>query len=154
MSAVESQLFFARAVLLILLYSFLAAVAFTAWRELRAGTRSPRRQNPQNVAPTTRLIVLDGGESDRPPGAAFELASVTTIGRDIDNDLVFVDTTLSGRHAVANQRDGAWWIEDLGSTNGTFVNDIAVPVDRPAILRSGDVLQLGQIRLRLVTPGL
>ena len=152
MSFIEAQLFFARAVLLILLYTFLGSVGLVTWRELRSLRKTA---TPLDVLqPGARFIVLDGGESDRPPGTAFPLQNVTSIGRDIDNSLVFVDATVSGRHAVANLRDSAWWIEDLGSTNGTFVNGLAVLVDQPVILRSGDVLRIGGIRLRLVSPGL
>jgi hypothetical protein len=152
MSAVESQLFFARALLLILLYTFLAAIGLLLWRELRIARRNRSKQRAE--LPGARLIVLDGGESDRPPGTAFALSPVSAIGRDLDNQLVFVDATVSGRHAVANLRDGAWWIEDLGSTNGSFVNGRRIQSGNPALLRSGDVLQLGGIRLRLVSPEL
>ncbi len=150
MSAAESQLFFARALLLILLYSFVGAVAILLWRELRAARRLPAEARGRG--PGARLIVLDGGQSDRPAGTAFSLPEVAAIGRDLDNQLVFVDPTVSGRHAVTNLRDGAWWIEDLGSTNGTFVNGRTVEPGRPALLRSGDLLQVGGIRLRLVAP--
>jgi hypothetical protein len=149
-SAAESQLFFARAVLLILLYSFLATIGLLLWRELRAARRQPNVARVER--PGARLIVLDGGASDRPPGSSLALPGVAAIGRDLDNQVVFVDPTVSGRHAVTNLRDGAWWIEDLGSTNGSFVNSQRVEPGRPALLRSGDVLQIGGIRLRLVAP--
>ncbi len=152
MSPIESQLFFARAVLLILLYAFLAAVGLVAWRDLRAAGRALATRDAD--APGARLIVLDGGASDRPPGSAFKLTPVTAVGRDLDNDLVFVDTTVSGRHAVINLREGAWWVEDLGSTNGTVVNGQRLRPGAPAIARSGDVIEVGGVRLRLVTPGL
>lgn len=152
MTPIESQLFFARAVLLILLYAFLAAVGLVVWRELRAAGRGGDAKAIDR--PGARLIVLDGGSSDRPPGSAFTLAAVTAIGRDLDNDLVFVDATVSGRHAVIHLRDGAWWVEDLDSTNGTWVNGQQLRPGAPAIARSGDVLALGGVRLRLVTPGL
>jgi pSer/pThr/pTyr-binding forkhead associated (FHA) protein len=149
---IESQLFFARAVLLILLYAFLATVGLVVWRELRAAGRAGSAQETDR--PGARLIVLDGGASDRPPGSAFKLGTVTAVGRDLDNDLVFVDATVSGRHAVLHLRDGAWWVEDLGSTNGTVVNGQKVQPGSPAIARSGDIIALGGVRLRLVTPGL
>lgn len=148
MTALESQLLFARAVLLILLYAFLGAVLLVAWRELRQTRRQPAAPRRE---PGTRLIVIDGGRSDRAPGSAFPTAPVTTLGRDIDNDVVLADPTISGRHAVVNRRDGAWWIEDLGSTNGTFVAGARAEAASPVVLRSGDEIQLGAVRLRLVT---
>ena len=149
MSPAESQLFFARALLLILLYTFIAAVGILLWRELRQARG--RQASQRAELPGARLIVLAGGSSDRPPGTAFLLPQVAAIGRDLDNQIVFVDPTVSGRHAVLNLRDGVWWIEDLGSTNGSQVNGRRIEAGQPALLRSGDVVQLGGIRLRLVS---
>ena len=149
MSAAESQLFFARALLLILLYTFIAAVALLLWRELRQARL--RRADLRTELPGAPLIVLAAGSSDRPPGTAFPLPPVAAIGRDLDNQIVFVDPTVSGRHAVLNLRDGAWWIEDLDSTNGSRVNGRGIEAGQPALLRSGDVVQLGELRLRLVS---
>ncbi|MFN2114887.1 MAG: FHA domain-containing protein, partial [Anaerolineae bacterium] len=104
--------------------------------------------------PGTRLIVLDGASSGRQPGTSLPVAAVSAIGRDLDNEIVLADPTVSGRHAVVNLRDGAWWIEDLGSTNGTYLNGAAIVPGRPAISRSGDTIRVGAVRLRLVTPEL
>jgi hypothetical protein len=147
MSPLETQLLFARAVLLILLYSFIAAVGILAWLDLWAARRSEAADVESAVR--SRLIVLSAGSSDRAPGTAFPLEPVTAVGRDFDCDIVLADPTISGRHAVLDFREGAWWVEDLGSTNGTFVNGNRVHADSPALLRSGDVLELGAVRLRL-----
>jgi hypothetical protein len=150
MTAAELQILFLRALLLLLLYAFVGAAALLAWRELQATRRAPE---PEPLATgEARLIVLDGAQSDRPPGASFGLGVVASIGRDLDNEIVLADPTISGRHAVITANDGAWWLEDLGSTNGTFVNSERLPHQAPALLRSGDVLQLGAVRLRLVAP--
>jgi pSer/pThr/pTyr-binding forkhead associated (FHA) protein len=146
-SAAEAQLLLVRALLLALLYAFLAAVGLVAWRELRA---AQRRERSAPRAPGTRLVVIDGAASDRPAGSAVPAHAVTAIGRDLDNDLVLADPTISGRHAVLSRRDAAWWLEDLGSTNGTFVNAARLERTAPAVVRSGDVVQLGAVRLRLV----
>lgn len=152
MSPLESQLLFARALLLLVLYAFIAAVAVVAYRDLRAARH--QAEEMESTAPGTRLIVLDGAGSGRPPGTSLPVLPVTGIGRDLDNEVVLADPTVSGRHAVINLRDGAWWVEDLGSTNGTFVNGKAVEPGAPVITRSGDVVRLGAVRLRLVTPDL
>lgn len=126
----------------------MAAVAWVAWRELRQAVPEARTGS----APGPRLIVLDGAGSDRPPGQAFVLAPVTAMGRDLDNQLVLQDATVSGRHAVIHQRDGAWWIEDLGSRNGTRINGRPARSLQPELLRSGDRIQVGAVQLRLIIP--
>ncbi len=147
MTALEAQFLLARVMLLALLYTFIGAVALMAWRDVRAATCwRPARGAGQAMA---RLIVIDPGASDRPAGSAFSLSSVTAIGRDLDNEIVLSDPTVSGRHAVISRRGGAWWVEDLGSTNGTLLNAHRMLPATPMLARSGDVLQLGAVRFRL-----
>ena len=156
MSALEAELLFARSLLLLLLYGFLGAVAWLTWRELRGAGALAAAEAPTGAAASAggaapaRLIVVSGGASERPPGTAFPLSPVARVGRDIDNDVVLRDPSLSAHHAVLTRRDGTWWLEDLASTNGSWVNGESLPAGAPQILRSGDLLQLGAIRLRLV----
>lgn len=151
MDPLEAQLLLVRLLFLALAYGFVGAVGLVVWRELlsRSGTDRPAAE-----APGPRLIVIAGGASDRPAGSSFTLAAVTSVGRDLDNLIVLQDPTVSGRHAVIHHRDGAWWAEDLGSTNGTRLNGKAALPLQPALLRSGDLLQFGSVRLRLVSPDL
>lgn len=153
MTSAETQLLLVRALVLILLYAFLAGVALVTWWDLKAQRRGGRRAAAATAAGSAhRLIVLTAADSGRPPGQALTLTPVSSIGRDLDNDIVLNDATVSGRHAVVGRRDGAWWVEDLGSTNGTWLNAEPVPAQVPALARSGDVLQFGAVRLRLISP--
>ena len=68
----------------------------------------------------------------------------TTIGRSPDCDVFLDDVTVSRRHALLVERDGGFFIEDLGSLNGTFVNRKRV---ESAQLEDGDELQIGKYRL-------
>jgi pSer/pThr/pTyr-binding forkhead associated (FHA) protein len=79
-------------------------------------------------------------------GEVIALSGITRIGREADNDLVVDEDTVSGYHARLLNRDGAWWIEDLKSTNGTLVNDARIAGTK--VLRSGDVIQMGRVQLR------
>ena len=55
-------------------------------------------------------------------GHKFEIfSSLTNIGRGAHNDVVINDESLSGSHAKIMKRDGAWWVVDQNSTNGTYV---------------------------------
>src|SRR5712691_9737096 len=80
-------------------------------------------------------------------GVAFVLDAVVTLGRDVNNSIVLEDDFVSATHARLTFRGRAWYVEDAGSTNGTFVNGSRIETISP--LAFGDELQIGQIRLRL-----
>lgn len=71
------------------------------------------------------------------------------IGRE-GTDIVLADPEVSRRHAVIREHAGAIAIEDLGSTNGTFVNDRRISEAEP--LRDGDVVRLGKTVWRVRAP--
>jgi FHA domain/zinc-ribbon domain len=68
----------------------------------------------------------------------------TTIGRSPDCDIFLDDVTVSRKHAVLVQRDDAFYIEDQGSLNGTFLNRRRIESGR---LENGDELQIGKYKL-------
>ena len=70
---------------------------------------------------------------------------MVTVGRAPDNDVVVSDPATSGRHGRIEVRAGAFWISDLGSTNGTLVNGEPV-IERQ--LADGDVIAIGQNTIR------
>jgi hypothetical protein len=129
-----------RLIFLALLYAFLWTVARVLLRDLRAAAREPG-------AELGRLVVQASPSGEPSLGAAFSLDAVTTLGRDVNNTIVVEDEFASGSHAVLTYRGRAWYVEDLGSTNGTFVN--GNQVDGIASIAFGDELQLGNVRLRL-----
>jgi hypothetical protein len=128
-----------RLTFLALLYLFLYTVVRALLRDLRAAAREPG-------AELGRLVVV-ASAGDPPAGAVFALDAVTTIGRDVNNTVVVDDPFTSADHAALTFRGRAWYIEDLGSTNGTFIN--GSPVEGVAPLGFGDDLQVGQARFRL-----
>jgi len=67
-----------------------------------------------------------------------------TIGRGLNNDIILEDTRVSRHHAQLRYRARRFWIADLGSTNGTYVNDEQV-AERS--LRDGDTISLGGLEL-------
>ena len=70
------------------------------------------------------------------------------IGRSPTNDIVIVDPYASRKHAKIFYRDGKWFIEDLGSTNGTVVNGEPVE-DKPVELKDGSEIVIGLTVLRV-----
>jgi pSer/pThr/pTyr-binding forkhead associated (FHA) protein len=86
-----------------------------------------------------RLIVRRGPQ----PNQIYELnKDIITIGRDITNDIVINDPEVSRHHARMTRGGGGYTLEDLGSTNGTFINGQRLTGARP--LASGDLISLGE----------
>jgi mRNA-degrading endonuclease toxin of MazEF toxin-antitoxin module len=89
--------------------------------------------------PTARLIVLEGASR-----ADVPLAPEMVLGRTPDADLQLVSSGVSRRHTRIVASEGAFWVNDLGSSNGTCLNGAMVRCER---LRDGDLLQLGPVKL-------
>jgi len=87
------------------------------------------------------LVVRSGGGR---AGETFHPEGETTIGRSPDCGIFLDDVTVSRKHAVVSERDGAFLVEDQGSLNGTFVNRKRV---ESAQLEDGDELHIGKYRL-------
>ena len=82
-----------------------------------------------------------------PAGHSFGLDVITPLGRDVNNAIVIDDPFASADHAVLTYRGRSWYLEDLGSTNGSYINGRRV--DGVAPMGFGDELQIGQVRMRL-----
>jgi pSer/pThr/pTyr-binding forkhead associated (FHA) protein len=86
-----------------------------------------------------RLVVKAGPN----PGSAFDLSKeVTLMGRDVTNDISLGDPEVSRQHARLTRTPGGYVLEDLGSTNGSFVNGERLVA--PRVLTSGDLLGMGE----------
>ena len=80
--------------------------------------KSAKPAKPKRGAPRTLLVTAGMHQ-----GATIELgATPITIGRAAENTLVLEDDYVSGRHARLYPHEGAWVVEDLGSTNGTYLD--------------------------------
>ena len=91
-----------------------------------------------------KLIMLIDGIASR----EIELTKDrTTMGRRPYNDIVIDDLTVSGEHAVLQSVADGVYLEDLNSTNGTYVNDQTVKKQR---LRDGDLVAIGKYQLKFV----
>lgn len=129
-----------RVIFLILLYLFLARVVRALLRDLRAAAREPADR-------PGRLVVLESPGGEPAAGRSFGLDVITPLGRDVNNAIVIDDPFASAEHAVLTFRGRSWYVEDLGSTNGTFVN--GQRIEGVAALGFGDEIQIGQVRFRL-----
>ncbi|MDP9365645.1 MAG: FHA domain-containing protein [Chloroflexota bacterium] len=137
-----------RLLFIFLLYFFLFQVVRVTTRELIAlGTRTDA-SGPVSRPAGGRLVMVDGAESGVPPGASFGLEPVTRIGRRPECTIALDEPFVSAEHAELAYDNGRWWLRDLGSTNGTYLN--GVPVGVATGVRPGDVVQFGRIKLQFV----
>lgn len=128
----------ARIALACSLYVFLALVLITLWRDLLAADAGASAGLPR---PSLQRLRDDGT-----PERSYLLSKDSCfIGRSPSVEISLADETVSAVHARLWKKDGRWWLEDLDSRNGTFLNQI--PVLRRTILCSGDRIRLGRVQL-------
>lgn len=141
-----------RILFIFLLYFFLFQLMRTIARELRVVALSTAGAGPLAVEDRgtsgARLVVEPGADVGYAAGTAFLLRNDALIGRHPGSSIVLADTYISGEHARLTFHDGRWWVADLGSTNGTFVN--GARVERPTPLNDGDEIRFGRVPLRFV----
>lgn len=124
----------------VLVYVFFVLVARALWQDLRAGVAGAGR-------PLARLHVVASPEGRPQAGTSIALDAVNSLGRDVNNSIILDDSFVSADHALLTFRGRAWYLEDRGSTNGTWLNGRRVEGLLP--LGYGDELQIGQVRMRL-----
>jgi pSer/pThr/pTyr-binding forkhead associated (FHA) protein len=141
---------------LAVLYIFLARAVKAIYLELRPPTaRRPAPQRAAAPAPARppprrskkaprRLAVVEG---DNHKGKSLELASELLVGRAEKCHLVLDDTYVSQVHARIFAKGDSYLVEDLGSTNGTYLNRRRVT--SPAELQRGDQVKIGKTVLEM-----
>jgi pSer/pThr/pTyr-binding forkhead associated (FHA) protein len=82
------------------------------------------------------------------PARTVELADITMLGRDSQNDIVLDEAMISRCHAMLLAKPQGIVLIDLGSTNGTLVNGAFVLPDMPVTLEDGDTIALGRVIAR------
>lgn len=142
MTTADAMIVFARFFVVLALYVIVAGVLLFLRRDL-AGTR--RAALPPVAG--ARLTLVDAAPEDGPVGRSIPLSGTLSIGRRPPADVLLNDDAVSGQHARFHLRHGKCVVEDMGSTNGTFVNGRRI--DRPVALAAGDVVTIGLAAWRL-----
>jgi len=117
------------------LFGFLGWALYTLWRDLRFHSQMV---TTQKVPPISLSLPNDPEESRK----TFVNTDIV-VGRDNSCDFQISDETVSARHARLNYRYLQWWVEDLQSTNGTYLND--EKIETSTIIINGDEIRLGQV---------
>jgi hypothetical protein len=153
-AAVDEVLLVLKIAFLVLLYTFIWRIVRTASRDLRLPQESfvlapsaAAGMKASRPGPHTGRLGVDNS-ADLESGEDFELNSAQlTIGRGNQNDIaIATDEYASARHARFEPRQDGVWVQDLGSTNGTYLN--GTRLDRPRRLTRGDVVRIGETDLR------
>jgi pSer/pThr/pTyr-binding forkhead associated (FHA) protein len=133
---------------LVLLYGFILLVVRSATRGMEQapqesivlGAAEAAELRAQHGLKPTRLLVISSPELRQ--GQTIDLAAPTTVGRDEQSGIrLDRDEFASALHARIEPRPDGAWVEDLGSTNGTFVNEQRLVA--PAMLTPGDKIRVG-----------
>jgi pSer/pThr/pTyr-binding forkhead associated (FHA) protein len=150
-------------VLQILKYAFLAILYIFVWRSVRAIYQELRpttaaRPAPSRTAPVAaprssprkakkaphKAVVIEG---DSHRGSSFDLRDELVIGRGPKCQIVLDDSYVSQMHARLFSKGDLYMVEDLGSTNGTYLNRRKVTA--PTELRRGDQVKIGKTVLEM-----
>jgi pSer/pThr/pTyr-binding forkhead associated (FHA) protein len=146
-------------VLTVLQIALLVLLYFFVWRAVRTvvidlyGPRERRRDRKAEPKPRparrgrgrpTKVVVVDerGGKV-----GTHRLSGTLQIGRAQSCQIRLTDTYISQLHAKISERNGSWVVEDLGSTNGTYLNQRKVTV--PTELSPGDRIRVGKTVLEV-----
>ncbi len=155
MSEIVLQVF--RFGFLLLLWLFI----FAAFRVVRADLFGNRTGRVASVPPRAAAAVTGRKRGQRGPKTLVVTAGPLTgtkitlgdqpilIGRADDSTLVLTDDFASSRHARLTNRGGQWYMEDLGSTNGTYLDQQRV--QGPLLVGPGQPIRIGQTALELRT---
>ena len=139
---------------LVLLYLFIWLVVRSATKQVVASpqesmvisARDASALRAQLTPPTVHLVVRES--TSLAPGTTIAITGASRVGRAAESEIVLEsDTTVSSLHATIESRFDGLWVEDEGSTNGTFVN--SAPVSSPRLLQRGDIVRIGHTELEV-----
>ncbi|TEB10569.1 FHA domain-containing protein [Pelotomaculum propionicicum] len=147
-----------RYVFLIFLFLFIFGLVRWMINDLRSEARSsvltPEQPHDKKRAEEKyggRMIVTESPLPELIPGVSFGIGREMVIGRGSVSDVVIKDSFTSTRHARVFVKDGQYWLEDLGSTNGTYLN--GVQLKKPVVLADGDGIKVGGVTFQFARWG-
>ncbi len=128
-----------RILLAALLYGFLGFTLYTIWRDMKQQGQLLAARQPTPLTITSLAYEFT-------PSKRYSKPEII-LGRDPGCDFPLDDQTVSSRHARLSYHHNQWWIEDLASTNGTYLDGEAVTA--PVVITHGDELRLGQVGVKI-----
>ena len=139
----EIALLVVRLLMAAALYAFVGWAFWLIWKDLQ----QQKRQMDTPELPALSLLRADGSQQE---AFRFTRAEVM-LGRERGCDCRLLDKTISARHARLAYHHGQWWVEDLGSKNGTYLNQERII--QAVVVTEGDELRCGQVVLQVSIEG-
>ena len=127
-----------RILLALALYGFLGWAFWTIWLDLK-------HTGSQAALQKIRTIRLESKKKGQAPFFRSFSQPEVILGRDQTCDITLADESVSAYHAKLSFHHGQWWLEDLGSTNGTRLNRFKLST--ATVVTSGDEIKCGKARL-------
>jgi hypothetical protein len=139
----NTLLFAGKWALIGLVYIILIILVITVRREM--AYRTAGHGHTVAVAAGCLKVINAGSDRRLLPGKFLPLKPETQLGAETDNDLILSDQFISRHHALLHWDGAVWWVEDLGSSNGTTVDGHICPPRDPQPIKGGASLQLGDM---------
>lgn len=131
-----------------LVFLMLSIVLLAVRREL--ATRMAVKPAEITFTPGRLRVITPGSDRKKKAGELLELKPVTSLGSEMDNEIILTDAYISRHHARLRWDGAMWSIEDLGSQNGTFINRSRCEPFQTRIVPSGAVVQMGEMSFELI----
>lgn len=129
-------------VFVIIVLYFVYMIVKMIYLDIRSSTKT------EAVANTYLKLINRTDRLQFPVRETYYIADNTTIGRGESNNIIIKDRLLSKDHARIVHEDGRFFLDDLGSTNGTYVNEERV--EHPTQLHDKDIIGLGELEFLFV----
>lgn len=141
-------LFASKWLFITLIYFALLTVLLAVRREMSQRLVAERRM--ASVAPGRLQVINPGSDPSILRAAVFILQPEMSLGTARDNDIVIDDRFVSRHHAHLRWDGVDWWLEDLNSRNGSYVNENRCPPHQPQLVPLGATVQLGGMVFKLL----
>jgi len=128
-----------RILLVILAYAFIGGVGYLIYKDLKSTVY-------QQELVAIPLIIMQVNMDQQTITKRFSQPEII-LGRDPSCDLILDNSKISLRHSRVTFHDKHWWVEDLDSTNGSFLNNVSI--DTPTVITNGDQLKLGHVLINI-----
>jgi hypothetical protein len=141
-------LFATRWVIIALFYFVLLVLLVGVYKE--ASLRLGQKPGKESIAYGRLRLVHPGSDPNLLIGTIFDLKAITSLGAEQDNDIVLGDQFVSGHHLRLRWDGAIWWLEDLHSKNGTYVNRQLCAPGRPQALPKEAEITVGDMIMEII----